>query len=341
MRHQPSRTAKLLTLLALLGALLVAATPTTPVAAAAPASGAARALAREQRVHEREQRKQQREAERQSRRQAREARRAARATQRADGGEGATQDEGETHGGETQTPHASTPRRTCTVAATATPTPAATGEAVTLAGTLTCPTADEAGEQTVTVYAHERGSGAGSSTIAGTATTAADGSFQFHTAALTVTSAFTLRTATARHPAHVLVPVDAGVSLVGPLDSGATLPIGAARQAGGPARETFTGAIHPEQANRMVALEVRYGDGEWRKVAYARTDAEGRFSFSHRFKAAGEVSVIAVARPLGTEQAESIPLTYTVAQAQTAAGQDASAPVPPAVSPPSAAAPAS
>ncbi len=353
MRHQPSRTATILTLLALLCALVTATTPS--VASAAPVHGA----------QVQQQRDQQREARRQSRLQAREARRAARSAQRAarktereelqakraaeraarsagrsqasdtttpgqpaptEGAEGAPKVEGETHGGETPTTPTptspTTPARTthgdCTLAASATPTQPNTGEAVTLSGTLSCPTAAEAGEQTVTVYAHERDAGAGAA-ILGTATTAADGTFQFHTAALTVTNTFTLQTPTARHPVRVVVPVGAAISLQGPQESGATLPMSAPREAGGPVRETFSGQIHPEQADRMVALFVRYATGEWRKLAYTRTDAEGRFSFTHRFTFAGDVSVKAGAHPHGTERIESIPLTYTVAQAQNPA----------------------
>jgi hypothetical protein len=341
-RHQSSRTAETLTLLAILCVLVGAMT--TSVASATPA-------AREQREQQREARRQSRLHEREARRAAREAQRTASKAQREDlkaqrtaeraarsdarsrasdtvtlgqptqgeGAEGAgkvegtSKGEGETQGGKTPASPTAAPHGTCTLSASATPTQASTGEAVTLAGTLSCPTTVDAGEQTVTVTAHERGSGTGASTNVGTASTANDGSFQIHTAALTVTTVFTLQTPAARHPFRVVVPVGAALSLQGPKESGATLPMSASREAGGPAPQIFTGTIHPEQANRMVALWVRYGTSEWRKVAYTRTNDEGRFSFTHKFNFAGDVSVMATAHPHGTAQAESVPLTYAIA----------------------------
>ena len=130
---------------------------------------------------------------------------------------------------------------------------------------------------------------------------------------------FLVRTASVRHAARAVVLVDGGVSLQGPAANASSLPMAAGKGAGGRVRQTFTGTIEPAQAGRQVALRVRYAGGEWRTVAFARTDAEGHFSFSHRFRSAGDVKVIAVARPRGTQRSESAPLTYTIVAAQSPA----------------------
>jgi hypothetical protein len=192
----------------------------------------------------------------------------------------------------------------------------APGEAVVLSGTLSCPTAQDAGEQTITIYAHELGQGSASATVAGSATTAADGTFQFQTAPLSVRTTFLAQAVSARQHGRAVVLVAAQVTLAGPAPSGATLAMGAGRDTGGPAFQRFSGTIVPEQANRQVALKVRDAGGQWRTIAYTRTDATGHFSFLHQFKFAGEVSVKATARPHGAQRGESQTLTYSVAQAQ-------------------------
>jgi hypothetical protein len=191
-----------------------------------------------------------------------------------------------------------------------------TGEAVTLTGKLTCPTTAEASEQTVTIYQREAAAGSPAFAVAGVATTDAGGSYEFHSAALKRRSTFIVRSATTAHGARVVVPVGTGLSLAGPAASGAALAMSAGKNAGGRARAVFSGVIQPEEAGRQIGLRVRYGDGEWRLVAYARTDAEGRFSFSHTFRFAGQVSVMAGARARGTTHAQSLPLTYSIVQAQ-------------------------
>jgi hypothetical protein len=213
------------------------------------------------------------------------------------------------------TPPATT-RRSCTVSGEASAHEVTTGEAVTLTGKLTCPTAAEAGEQTVTVYQREAAASTSALVVAGTATTDTDGSYEFRSAELKSRSRFIARAASALHGARVVVLVDAGVSLSGPATDGVGPAMDVGKNAGGPAKTTFTGVIQPEESGRMVGLKVRYADGAWRLVAWAQTDAEGRFTFSHRFRFAGEVSVVAVARARGTTRAQSQPLTYTIVQAQ-------------------------
>lgn len=288
----------------------------------------ARADRRLQRVAQRLQRRTARQAQRAARRTEREERAATRAAERAQRLSAALDSApapaeatapagtGETTQTEPEAPPLLETRRgACSVSATARSPQVTAGESVTISGKLTCPSPTDSAEQELTVYQHA----SGSTTTVGTATTEADGSYRFQSAALGARGIFIVRYAGAPHGARVVIPVVADVSLQGPALDGAALPMSAGRAAGGPAKVTFTGIVNPGEAGRQVALKVRYADGEWRTVAYARTDAEGRYTFSHGFRFAGQVSVIAGARPRGTERTKSQMLTYTIVQAQNPA----------------------
>ncbi len=297
----------------------------------------ARAIRRQERQarkSERQARKQERQAARQAQRSARQAEREERrASQRGEGtgaaGEPAapgTQNEGAAPEGGSRSPKVAgearpltAGHRQCALTAEASSAEIALGETVTISGKLSCPSATEAGEQEVTIYARETDGTGAEPTIAGTATTEPDGSYSLQSPQLNGRTVFLVRSANVVHAARVVVLVDAAVTLEGPAASGASLPMGAGKTAGGPSKATFTGTIRPEQANRQVALRVRYGNGEWRIVAFTRTDASGHFQFSHRFNFAGVVSVMAAARPRGTQHTRSQALTYTIVQAQNPA----------------------
>jgi hypothetical protein len=204
-----------------------------------------------------------------------------------------------------------------------------TGEAVTISGKLTCPTPEQASGQDVTVYRHEPGGPPSARIIVGTVTTAQDGSYQFHSAGLTARSTFLLRSAHTPRRARVDVQVDAGISLQGPAASGAALTMWNGHLARSTNVADFSGTVDPQAADTGVALKVRYGNGAWRRVAVTRTDAQGNFSFRHRFRYAGAVSVIAVTRPRGERRTASAELNYTIVQAQNPAltiGQPTTAP---------------
>jgi hypothetical protein len=193
------------------------------------------------------------------------------------------------------------------------------GEAVTISGKLTCATVEAASGQEVTIYEHEAGTSSPTPALVGTATTSADGSYEFHSAALTVRSAFVVRSASAAHAARAVVLVFAQITLQSPAASGAVLAIAGGHASGASDRLRFSGAVKPASADRMIELKVREAGGDWRAVAFARTDAEGDYTLYHHFRYAGEVSVIAVAHG-GHEQAtRSAALTYTITQAQNPA----------------------
>jgi hypothetical protein len=298
---------------------------------------ARREARKEQRAEIRSARKATREAAHEERRAEREARRAAReqarveryATSEAPAGESSAQQPSESGQGETaggsgaQT--ALTPRAGCTITAAASSAEVALGESVTLSGKLLCPAGIEVDGQPVTISEREMGAseevGSTSSTLvpAGSTTIGEDGSYEFHSAALTGHTAFILRTPGARRAARVVVRVNAAITLEGPAASGSALAMSVARLDGGPTRRTFSGVVQPASEDLQVALRVRYGGEEWRTVAYTRTDAEGHYSFSHRFRFAGDVEVLTSARPRGDLLTRSQPILYTILQAQNPA----------------------
>ncbi len=316
-----------------------------PGSAGAHESAATKLAIKAQRQQRRDARKAANEAQRSARQGGREARRAARQAERGDGsgeapitseaptgeaGAGATREAPPTGaktppttpiGADTQS--TATPASGCSITAASSAAQVTSGEAVTLSGKLTCPAGVSVEGQEVTVSQREAASTADSSASslasAGTATTATDGSYEFHTADLSGRSTFVLRAASTRHPARVVVRVDAGVTLAGSAASGAAVPMGAGRSAGGPTRMSFSGTVQPAAAGIGVGLRVRYVGDEWRTVATAHTDAEGHYSFSHRFRYAGDVEVVTTAHPHGEQRTESTPLSYTIVQAQNPA----------------------
>jgi hypothetical protein len=309
-----------------------------PVAHAAQSQQRAQARAirrqeRQTRRSERQARKQERQDARQAQRSERQAereqRRASRASQGAEGS-GATHEpagplannEGSSPEGGSQPPKGAgeaqpltAGHRQCALTAEASSAEIALGETVTISGKLSCPPGTDAGEQEVTVYGHQANGPAGLG-VTLSATTAADGSYSLQSEPLNGRSVFYVHSPSVRGAIRVVVSVDGSVTLQGPATDGAALPMSTGKAAGGRRKEVFTGMIRPEEADRLVALRVRYGGGEWRTVAFARTDASGRFQLFHHFNFAGQVSVMASAHARGTARTQSQTITYSIAQAQ-------------------------
>lgn len=340
-----NRVAPLLAILLLCTALVAAS---TSAASASQASREARRSAHEITRAAHEARRNARRAERATRRSEHEERRTLRAAEREErgtqGGEAGTSKQGAPVEGAAP-PVASEPalaeghRGACTLSATASAAQVTAGEAVTISGKLTCPTVEAASGQEVTVYQHEAGAASPTPTAVGTATTGADGSYEFHSAVLGTRSVFVVKTASAPHQARVVVLVSADISLQGPAASGAMLAIAGGRASGVPDRLHFSGVIKPAWAARQLELRVHEADGRWRTVAFTRTDAEGNYTFSHRFRYAGEVGVMVVAHMVKEQATKSAPLTYTITQAQNSALTIGAVPVNPAPDATAAAAP--
>jgi hypothetical protein len=275
-----------------------------------------------------EARRSERQSEREERRAARQAERdsasgAPSSTETPSGAVGSEEGQHEAPPTGVKTQSATTPASGCSITALASAAQVTAGESVTLSGKLSCPVGVSAEGQEVTISQRdastESGASASSLTPAGTATTTADGSYEFHTASLGTRSTFVLRAASTRQPARIVVRVGAAVTLAGSSASGSAVAMGAGRSAGGPTRMSFSGVVQPASAGVGVGLRVRYAGEEWRTVAIARTDAEGHYSFSHRFRFAGDVEVLTVSHPHGEQRTESAPLSYTIVQAQNPA----------------------
>ena len=191
----------------------------------------------------------------------------------------------------------------------------AAGETVTLSGELLCPSSRGAGGEALTIYMRERGSAAGLQEV-GTATTEADGSYQFTSAALETNSVFYVR-AQGSFSAHTLVRVAPKVTLTAAPADAQSSTVG-----GHPGRRTwltFSGTVSPDVAGAHVALQREYTAlGErWRTIALAIVGPDGEYSFTHSFRATGEMSVRAVVHSRRTDvEAASEPLVYDLPQAQ-------------------------
>lgn len=251
------------------------------------------------------------------------------------GGEGGVPDEsapvqGAAPAVATEAAPAAAHRGVCTLSAAASTAPVTAGEAVTISGKLTCPTLEAASGQEVTVYQHEAGAASPTPTVVGTATTDADGSYEFHSAELGTRSVFAIKTASAPHQARVVVLVSADITLQGPAANGATLAIAGGHASGVPSRLSFSGVVKPASAVGLLELRVREAGGGWRTVAFTRADAEGNYTFSHYFRYAGEVNVMVVAHVFREQATRSTPLTYLIAQAQNSALTIHTAPAEPA-----------
>ena len=219
------------------------------------------------------------------------------------------------------------------------------GEAVTLTGKLSCPAGIDVADREVTIDQREASAPAGASVPAstsastgtstpatspaptvstslapvGTATTTEDGSYEFHSVSLTGRSTFVVHATGIRHPARVVVRVNAGVTLESSTATGSVLALSSGKAGAAADRLSFSGIVAPAAIGVGVGLRVRYAGGDWRTVAFAHTDAEGHYSFSHRFRSAGSVEVVTVAHPHGEQRTESAPLSYTISSPGTPA----------------------
>jgi hypothetical protein len=203
----------------------------------------------------------------------------------------------------------------CTLSVAASSAQVISGEPVTLTGALACADTEAAEGVEVTILARVHESGGSSLNELGTATTQADGTYEFTTPAVAANSTFVVRAPRASS-ARTVVKVAPAVTIRGPV-SGSTLFTRG--NAGAHNRLTFSGSVSPTSEGARVALQREYaGSGEqWHTIALTRVDSEGHYSVTHGFKIPGKVSVRVVVRPKGPSTlAISEALSYTVAQTQ-------------------------
>jgi hypothetical protein len=190
------------------------------------------------------------------------------------------------------------------------------GEPATLIGSLSCPLPAEAAEQAITIDQHLAGTPGFS--VVGTATSEADGAFQFTTAALEANSVF-YASAQGTRSSRQAVKVAPAVTIGGPPPT-AALPH-AARGASASFEEsvvTFAGDIGPVPAGTRVSLqrESATASEDWRRIGFGEVQADGSYSIPHAFSASGPATVRVVVHARGQLAAASEPLTYEVAQRQ-------------------------
>lgn len=192
------------------------------------------------------------------------------------------------------------------------------GESATITGTLTCPTAAEAAEQTVTIY--QRTAGTPGFSVAGTATSADDGSYEFTTEALEIDSAFYASAVGARSRHRAAVKVAPLVTISGPPEDTPLLIAG--RRAGADATAsntvTLSGTVSPDQAGARVLLQRESAGAEesWRRIGLGEVGADGRYSITHTFSSPGQATVRVLVRIRGLVTTASEPLSYEIAQRQ-------------------------
>ncbi len=189
------------------------------------------------------------------------------------------------------------------------------GTSVDLSGTLMCAGSPGGEGITVTIYRRQPGGG-GEITEVGTATTGAEGAFALTGAAVEANSIFLARSQAARGT-RAVVKVSPRVTLSGPATAAVLSTRGSASTAARN-RLTLTGTVTPAAAGTRVTLQREYaGTGErWMAIAFGQVGADGRYSFTHGFRAPGQVNIRVVVHPHGSAPAASEPLTYNVVQAQ-------------------------
>jgi len=209
-------------------------------------------------------------------------------------------------------------RGKCTLEANVAPSQLTAGESATLVGSLECPLAADAGEQTITIYQHLAGT-QGFAAV-GTTITEADGSFRFTTAALEANSSFYAGAQGAHHSRRETVKVSPLVTISGPPAN--TQLLIASHRTGVSARAsstaTFAGTVSPEDTGALVVLqrESATADEDWREIGFGRVSAEGGYSISHTFSSPGEATVRVVVRAHGLRASASEPLSYEIAPRQ-------------------------
>lgn len=226
----------------------------------------------------------------------------------ASGGTGAT--------GEGEVP-AGGARGRCRLSLQATASTLVAGEAVTLTGELTCGRSEADGEQIVTIDEHT--AGAQGFDEVGSATTEADGVFQFTTrAGLDANSTFRA-SATGARSARAAVKVVPEVTIRGPAAGSQLLPAGAPATAAPHAGRTvtFSGSVSPAEAGARVVLQRESPTpGVWRRIGLGEAGANGQYAIVHHFVVPGPATIRVVARAHGLRPAASEALSYEVAPRQ-------------------------
>jgi hypothetical protein len=205
----------------------------------------------------------------------------------------------------------------CSVTLRATPAIITAGGPLSLVGTLSCPEASSAADQTVTLY--QMLARSGGFYIAATTTTEANGTFQLSPTELAVNSSFYV-SADGAQSESTSVKVIPQVTISTPLP-GTQLLAGSGRATRADANAentgavTFTGTVTPANAGTRVALQREDGDGAWSRIGGGEVNAEGQYSIAHTFYRPGRATIRVIVHSHGLDMtAVSAPVTYQISR---------------------------
>lgn len=199
----------------------------------------------------------------------------------------------------------------CRVRLAVSPHVVTSGESVLLTGDYICNGAPVAG-QTATFYEHV--AGAGGFNPIGTETTAATGEFTGNASAVVANSSFYAVVNSARSATRP-VRVAPLVTAIPPAPEGTAFLTGFAH------RVAFNGSVSPEDRGAEVVLQRESSavSEEWGVIQQRiYVQADGTFSFVHKFGAPGDANLRIVVRPHGRFDVRGVSdvMSYTITQTQ-------------------------
>jgi hypothetical protein len=204
----------------------------------------------------------------------------------------------------------------CSIDLKATPSIVADGAPLSFVGTLSCPEAAGASEQTVTLY--QKLVGTPGFSVAATTSTDANGAFQFALTGPALNSVFYVFCDGGKS-ARVSVKVAPQVTISTPA-AGTQLLLGSRRATRASKTDgstvTFTGTVSPVDPGATVSLQREYRKGAWHRIGGGGVvDDEGKYSILHTFFRPGEANIRVVVHSAGLDMTTaSAPYTYEISR---------------------------
>jgi hypothetical protein len=183
------------------------------------------------------------------------------------------------------------------------------GEQVQVTGQLKCTPPASAGSQAVTLYEHVAGTAG--YVPAQSATTNANGFYEFKPPALNANTSFYVRSHGAQS-AQEKARVALQVTLTGP-------PEGTQIVTGAPNKQTFSGTVSPADVGARVILQRQNAvtGNEWHRIGFGSVEAGGNYTITHTFRVPGDASIrVLVRSDRINSPSASTPLEYEISQAQ-------------------------
>jgi hypothetical protein len=214
-------------------------------------------------------------------------------------------------------PHASGP---CRAHLEAPKAPIASGEAVTLFGTLSCPQPAQAGGRPITLF-EQSAPNAGFTSLPPT-TTEANGAFQVTPPLFTTNSVF-YAVAEGAQSARRTIRVAAAITPLPPTPvEGAQLFTRSGRARNKRNAVTFAGVVSQQDKGAVVVLqrESATANEEWRAIQRGTVDESGKYAIVHHFLVPGDANLRVVVHPRGINAPSATsPTSYEISQTQNPA----------------------